>query len=74
VRTPRRHGLFWAGLIQVALAVAGVAELMRFIPRSVMVGFVMIGQTMINVKVSGARTRLSTFLAPRHPARAGQRG
>lgn len=28
------------GLIQVALAVAGVARLMRFIPRSVMVGFV----------------------------------
>jgi SulP family sulfate permease len=28
------------GLIQVALAAAGVAKLMRFIPRSVMVGFV----------------------------------
>jgi SulP family sulfate permease len=28
------------GLIQVALALAGVAKLMRFIPRSVMVGFV----------------------------------
>jgi SulP family sulfate permease len=28
------------GLIQIALAVAGVARLMRFIPRSVMVGFV----------------------------------
>ncbi|WGX96725.1 SulP family inorganic anion transporter [Nocardioides sp. L-11A] len=28
------------GLIQIALAVAGVAKLMRFIPRSVMVGFV----------------------------------
>ena len=28
------------GLIQVALALAGVARLMRFIPRSVMVGFV----------------------------------
>ena len=28
------------GLIQVVLAVAGVAKLMRFIPRSVMVGFV----------------------------------
>ena len=28
------------GLIQVALAAAGVARLMRFIPRSVMVGFV----------------------------------
>jgi len=29
-----------AGLLQVLLAVAGVAKLMRFIPRSVMVGFV----------------------------------
>lgn len=29
-----------AGLIQVVLAVTGVAKLMRFIPRSVMVGFV----------------------------------
>ncbi len=29
-----------AGLIQIVLAVAGVAKLMRFIPRSVMVGFV----------------------------------
>lgn len=29
-----------AGLIQVALALAGVARLMRFVPRSVMVGFV----------------------------------
>jgi SulP family sulfate permease len=28
------------GLIQIALALAGVARLMRFIPRSVMVGFV----------------------------------
>ncbi len=28
------------GLIQIALALAGVAKLMRFIPRSVMVGFV----------------------------------
>ncbi|WP_067436555.1 SulP family inorganic anion transporter [Nocardioides jensenii] len=28
------------GLVQVALALAGVAKLMRFIPRSVMVGFV----------------------------------
>jgi SulP family sulfate permease len=28
------------GLIQVALALAGIAKLMRFIPRSVMVGFV----------------------------------
>jgi SulP family sulfate permease len=29
-----------AGVIQIALAVTGVAKLMRFIPRSVMVGFV----------------------------------
>lgn len=29
-----------AGLLQIALAVCGVAKLMRFIPRSVMVGFV----------------------------------
>jgi SulP family sulfate permease len=29
-----------AGVIQVLLAVLGVARLMRFIPRSVMVGFV----------------------------------
>ena len=29
-----------AGVIQILLAVAGVAKLMRFIPRSVMVGFV----------------------------------
>src|SRR5699024_5170598 len=29
-----------AGVIQVLLAVAGVAKLMRFIPRQVMVGFV----------------------------------
>lgn len=55
------------GAIQIALGLAGVARLMRFIPRQVMVGFVsgcaMIGQTMINVKASGARTHLSTFLA-----------
>lgn len=42
------------GAIQIALGLAGVARLMRFIPRQVMVGFVsgcaMIGQTMINVK------------------------
>ena len=43
----RDHGLDYliatvilGGLIQVLLAVAGVAKLMRFIPRSVMVGFV----------------------------------
>nr|WP_311209333.1 MULTISPECIES: SulP family inorganic anion transporter [unclassified Aeromicrobium] len=43
----RDHGLDYliatvilAGIIQVLLAVAGVARLMRFIPRSVMVGFV----------------------------------
>lgn len=29
-----------AGVLQVAMAVAGVAKLMRFIPRSVMIGFV----------------------------------
>ena len=29
-----------AGLLQIALSLAGVAQLMRFIPRSVMVGFV----------------------------------
>ena len=106
-----------AGAMQIVLALLGVARLMRFIPRSVMVGFVnalamalvglmeslltaklvdditdtrsnktresagqgianllsgffggmggcaVIGQTMINVKVSGARSRVSTFLA-----------
>ncbi|MFI6638748.1 SulP family inorganic anion transporter [Streptomyces sp. NPDC050504] len=43
----REHGLGYlvaavvlAGVIQVALGVLGVARLMRFIPRSVMVGFV----------------------------------
>lgn len=43
----RDHGLDYliatvilAGVFQVALSVAGVAKLMRFIPRSVMVGFV----------------------------------
>ncbi|WP_435771492.1 SulP family inorganic anion transporter [Nocardioides sp. SYSU DS0651] len=43
----REHGLDYliatvllAGVLQVALGVAGVARLMRFIPRSVMVGFV----------------------------------
>ncbi|MGK5683306.1 SulP family inorganic anion transporter [Actinoplanes sp. URMC 104] len=43
----REHGLghlvaavVLGGVIQIALAVAGVARLMRFIPRSVMVGFV----------------------------------
>jgi len=43
----RDHGLDYliatvllGGLIQVLLAVAGVAKLMRFIPRSVMIGFV----------------------------------
>jgi SulP family sulfate permease len=43
----REHGydyliatVLLGGLIQVALALAGVAKLMRFIPRSVMVGFV----------------------------------
>ncbi|MBL7258900.1 SulP family inorganic anion transporter [Actinoplanes sp. LDG1-01] len=43
----RDHGLGFlvaavilGGLLQVVLAVAGVAKLMRFIPRSVMVGFV----------------------------------
>lgn len=43
----REHGLDYliatvilGGLIQVVLAVLGVAKLMRFIPRSVMVGFV----------------------------------
>jgi SulP family sulfate permease len=43
----REHGLDYliaavilGGLIQVVLAVVGVAKLMRFIPRSVMVGFV----------------------------------
>ncbi|MFS0895054.1 SulP family inorganic anion transporter [Microbacterium sp. 179-I 3D3 NHS] len=43
----REHGMDYfiatvllAGLIQIVLAVLGVAKLMRFIPRSVMVGFV----------------------------------
>jgi SulP family sulfate permease len=43
----REHGLGYlvaavllGGLFQIVLAVAGVAKLMRFIPRSVMVGFV----------------------------------
>ncbi|GAB3821814.1 SulP family inorganic anion transporter [Tessaracoccus terricola] len=43
----REHGIHYliatvllAGLLQVVLAVAGVAKLMRFIPRSVMIGFV----------------------------------
>ncbi len=43
----REHGydyliatVLLGGVIQVALALAGVARLMRFIPRSVMVGFV----------------------------------
>ena len=44
----REHGLDYliadrassAGVIQVVLGVLGVAKLMRFIPRSVMVGFV----------------------------------
>ena len=43
----RDHGLQYliaavilAGIIQILLAVAGVARLMRFVPRSVMVGFV----------------------------------
>ncbi|WP_245922591.1 SulP family inorganic anion transporter [Nocardia nova] len=43
----REHGLNYlvatvilAGVLQVLLSVAGVAKLMRFIPRSVMVGFV----------------------------------
>ncbi|MFI9406916.1 SulP family inorganic anion transporter [Nocardia sp. NPDC052316] len=43
----REHGLDYliatvilAGLLQIVLSVAGVAKLMRFIPRSVMVGFV----------------------------------
>ncbi len=43
----REHGLDYlvatvilAGVIQVVLGVLGVARLMRFIPRSVMVGFV----------------------------------
>src|SRR6056297_1923434 len=43
----RDHGLQYliaavilAGVIQILLAIAGVARLMRFIPRSVMVGFV----------------------------------
>ena len=38
-----------------------------------MAGCAMIGQTMINVKTSGARTRLSTFLAGRVPADPGRR-
>jgi SulP family sulfate permease len=43
----REHGMDYlvatvllAGLIQIALALLGVAKLMRFIPRSVMIGFV----------------------------------
>ncbi|MEV6560859.1 SulP family inorganic anion transporter [Nocardia sp. NPDC051756] len=43
----REHGLDYliatvllAGVLQIVLSVAGVAKLMRFIPRSVMVGFV----------------------------------
>ncbi|WP_218602769.1 SulP family inorganic anion transporter [Pseudonocardia abyssalis] len=43
----REHGVEYlvaavilGGLLQIALAVAGVARLMRFLPRSVMVGFV----------------------------------
>ena len=36
-------------------------------------GCAMIGQTMINVKVSGARTRISTFLAGVVPAGPGRR-
>ncbi|WP_422385616.1 SulP family inorganic anion transporter [Nocardioides houyundeii] len=43
----REHGLDYliatvilAGILQVALGLAGVARLMRFVPRSVMVGFV----------------------------------
>ena len=36
-------------------------------------GCAMIGQTMINVKVSGARTRISTFLAGVVPADLGRR-
>jgi SulP family sulfate permease len=43
----REHGLGYllaavvlGGVLQVALALAGVARLMRFVPRSVMVGFV----------------------------------
>lgn len=43
----KEHGLDYliatvllAGLLQIVLSVAGIAELMRFIPRSVMVGFV----------------------------------
>ncbi|WP_442942739.1 SulP family inorganic anion transporter [Nocardia sp. NBC_01503] len=43
----REHGLNYlvatvilAGVLQIVLSVAGVAKLMRFIPRSVMVGFV----------------------------------
>ncbi len=43
----RDHGLQYliaavilAGIVQILLAVAGVARLMRFVPRSVMVGFV----------------------------------
>ncbi|WP_194813616.1 SulP family inorganic anion transporter [Nocardia sp. XZ_19_385] len=43
----REHGVDYliatvivAGLLQIVLSVAGVAKLMRFIPRSVMVGFV----------------------------------
>lgn len=43
----REHGMDYliatvilAGVLQIALSVAGVAKLMRFIPRSVMVGFV----------------------------------
>ncbi|TRY17301.1 SulP family inorganic anion transporter [Tessaracoccus rhinocerotis] len=43
----REHGIHYliatvilAGVLQVVLALAGVAKLMRFIPRSVMIGFV----------------------------------
>src|SRR6478672_3643045 len=43
----REHGLDYlvaavllAGLVQIALSLLGVAKLMRFIPRSVMIGFV----------------------------------
>ena len=43
----REHGIHYliatvilAGILQVVLALAGVAKLMRFIPRSVMIGFV----------------------------------
>ncbi len=46
-RSPREYGMDYfiatvllGGLIQIVLALLGVAKLMRFIPRSVMVGFV----------------------------------